>query len=255
MTKPAKTTDIWDAVCETDPNYTKLVDQRGGFTAIDAMYQIQRATKQFGPVGIGWGYDCEYENVIGQNTAMVTCKLTLWHGDRSNCFGPIMAMNPLINFKGNLDDDAAKKAMTDALTKGLSHLGFSADVFMGKFDDNKYVETLREKYKEDQVDPEPEEKAIATHILSVFEERPDHIKMVDGKVIFIHQEGEEGAVDLANLVAWYLPQVKDLKDMLSLCSDNIAVIGELVTANKINAIEQGSCDWASGKIVYHKTQK
>jgi hypothetical protein len=27
------------------------------------------------------------------------------------------------------------------LTKGLSKLGFNADVFMGRFDDNKYVAT------------------------------------------------------------------------------------------------------------------
>ena len=35
-----------------------------------------------------------------------------------------------------------KKVATDALTKGLSKLGFNADVFMGKFDDNKYVNSL-----------------------------------------------------------------------------------------------------------------
>ena len=42
--------------------------------------------------------------------------------------------------------------------------------------------------------------------------------------------------------------------MLALCSDNVAVIGKLITSNKLNAIEQGSCDWASGKLVNHKTQ-
>ena len=36
--------------------------------------------------------------------------------------------------------------MTGALTKGFSHLGLCADVFMGKFDDSKYVEKLTEKY-------------------------------------------------------------------------------------------------------------
>ena len=47
---------------------------------------------------------------------------------------------------GRVDDDFFKKVATDALTKGLSKLGFNADVFMGKFDDNKYVSTLTEKY-------------------------------------------------------------------------------------------------------------
>jgi hypothetical protein len=34
-------------------------------------------------------------------------------------------------------EDAGKMALTDALTKGLSHLGCDADVFLGKHD-NKY---------------------------------------------------------------------------------------------------------------------
>ena len=44
---------------------------------------------------------------------------------------------------GRVDDDFAKKVATDALTKGLSKLGFNADVFLGKFDDNKYVNQLK----------------------------------------------------------------------------------------------------------------
>jgi len=44
-----------------------------------------------------------------------------------------------------LDDDCVKKVVTDALTKGLSKLGFNADVFLGKYDDNKYVQDLKDK--------------------------------------------------------------------------------------------------------------
>jgi hypothetical protein len=47
---------IWEAVSKTDPRHTKKVNQRGGFTAISAHYQVMSATRQFGPVGIGWGY-------------------------------------------------------------------------------------------------------------------------------------------------------------------------------------------------------
>ena len=38
------------------------------------------------------------------------------------------------------DEDAAKKAVTDGLTKCVSYIGFNADVFLGRFDDNKYVQ-------------------------------------------------------------------------------------------------------------------
>lgn len=43
------------------------------------------------------------------------------------------------------DEDHAKKSITDATSKCLSLLGFSADVYMGKFDDHKYVEGLKAK--------------------------------------------------------------------------------------------------------------
>jgi len=46
------------------------------------------------------------------------------------------------------DTDAYKKASTDGLTKLLSHLGFNADVFLGMFDDNKYVAGLQKEKDE-----------------------------------------------------------------------------------------------------------
>ena len=58
-----------------------------------------------------------------------------------NWYGPISAVNPLYKSNNSLDDEAPKKAMTDALTKAMSHLGMSADIFLGKFDGNKYVQT------------------------------------------------------------------------------------------------------------------
>lgn len=131
--------NIWDAVSTTDPDRTKRVNQRGGFTAIDASYQIEMATRQFGPIGIGWGYCAKYD-VIGE---LVFAYVTMWHGDRENTFGPIAGCAQLTG--NRTDHDAPKKAMTDGITKGLSQLGFNADVFAGKFDDNKYIEDLRKE--------------------------------------------------------------------------------------------------------------
>lgn len=132
---------LWDAVSKTDPAHTKKVNQRGGFTAISAHYQIMQATKQFGPVGEGWGY--EVGEPMFQET-LVFVPVRLWHGSRENTFGPVFGG---AEWKANsrLDSDAVKKATTDGLTKALSQLGFNADVFLGRFDDNKYVaEVARE---------------------------------------------------------------------------------------------------------------
>lgn len=36
-------------------------------------------------------------------------------------------------------EDAPKMAVTDGLTKALSHVGCNADVFLGEMDGNKYA--------------------------------------------------------------------------------------------------------------------
>lgn len=140
---------IWDQVKTTDPHHTKSVRKPGmTITAISAQYQIMRATKVFGPVGEGWGYDVTYNYRTDAEDPFVLAMVTIWHRtpDGQPCsFGPIVGCNPLyMKTKSGrfFDDDAGKKAMTDALTKGLSHLGFSADVFLGMYDDSKYVAEL-----------------------------------------------------------------------------------------------------------------
>ena len=135
MAKETNNMKLWDAVKDTDKSQTKQVSQRGGFTSINAQYQVMRATEQFGPCGIGWGYDVEYQFV----GTLVAASVTIWHGNREQKFGPVMGMNEVTSAKGRVDDDAPKKAMTDALTKALSHLGFSAEIYMGMWDDNKYT--------------------------------------------------------------------------------------------------------------------
>jgi len=151
--------ELWDKVERTNPADTKAVAMRGGFTSVCAHSQVKAATKAFGPVGVGWGYECEYEFLA----IMVICKVTIWHTDRANTFGPLCGAAEL---KGKRDDtDAPKKAMTDGLTKGLSHIGFNADIFMGKFDDNKYVAQITEDIIQEAAD-----KARNENILSVKKE-------------------------------------------------------------------------------------
>jgi hypothetical protein len=133
---------IWSQVERTDPAHTKKVNQRGGFTAISAAYQIKRATEVFGPIGEGWGYDAG--DPIFQD-ALVIVPVTLWHGDRANAFGPMFGGAEWKNGT-RLDSDGPKKATTDALTKLLSQLGFNADVFLGRFDDSKYVAEVAEEF-------------------------------------------------------------------------------------------------------------
>lgn len=45
-----------------------------------------------------------------------------------------------------LDDNFAKKIETDTLTKAISKLGFNADIFMGKFDDVRYLKEITAEF-------------------------------------------------------------------------------------------------------------
>jgi hypothetical protein len=50
------------------------------------------------------------------------------------------------NAKTKIDDNFAKKLETDALTKAISKLGFNADIFMGKFDDQRYLDEVNKEF-------------------------------------------------------------------------------------------------------------
>jgi hypothetical protein len=144
---------IWEQVCETDPNNTRAVKHRGGFTTIDAYSQIEMATKVFGPVGTGWWWHFD-EPIFVSDCVVVKCNVHYVDPETGvQCKAPVEQFGQkTLAFKNKPDEDALKKAGTDALTKCLSYLGFNADVFLGKFDDNKYLERMHEKYRSPVVD-------------------------------------------------------------------------------------------------------
>lgn len=168
--KPNPNMEVWDAVKKTDPKHTKAVKIGRGFTAIDAQYIVQRATEQFGPVGKGWGWHANVD--VDHAVKAVVAQVIVWHGDPSQSYGPFTSIQPLLLSNGRLDTDAGKKATTDALTKCLSHLGFGADVFLGMFDDNKYVAQMKEEFESFSVQPlhDTEEDAAETRIKQIMEE-------------------------------------------------------------------------------------
>ena len=131
MTKNMK---LWDSVFETEAKYTKIVNQRGGFTSIGSQYQLREATKQWGPYGAKWGVkDCKYFMCEGD----LVLEAVFYYPD-----GEFEIATDMLFKSGN---DSRKKLLTDLTTKALSKLGFNGDVFMGMFDDNKYVNSLKEK--------------------------------------------------------------------------------------------------------------
>ena len=131
--------DLWLALAPSDMKYLKKVEFGARkFTSIDPQYQIMKMTEKFGPVGVGWGYNVEYDYPSSNDMILIVAKVSIWTTLPENIFGPVAGTRTFWHKDMKRPaEDAGKMALTDALTKGLSHLGCDADVFLGKHD-NKY---------------------------------------------------------------------------------------------------------------------
>jgi hypothetical protein len=158
-------TTLWDSVQTTDPKYTKGFSRGGGFkgTATNATYLAKKATEAFGPCGTGWGVKVLDEEIIegaphvsdGQVIArdlIHKVRAQLWYM-RDGVRGEVeqFGQTQIVGKNKNgfyTDEEAPKKSLTDAMTKCLSLLGFSADIHLGLYDDNKYVAELAGRFAE-----------------------------------------------------------------------------------------------------------
>lgn len=166
---------IWDVLGKTDPSATKTFKRAGGFsgTAIRPMWANMRMTQQFGPAGIGWGQtEPKFETITTNEEILVYCTVGLWYIEGDEKRGPVYGVGGdkvLTQIfekdnKGNkikdeatgrfkthpqTDDEAYKKAYTDALGNAMKFVGVGADVHMGQFDDSKYVQSMREEFAGD----------------------------------------------------------------------------------------------------------
>lgn len=145
-------TAIWDALGKTDPNATKGFKRGGGFsgTAVKPIWVQRRLTEQFGPAGIGWGVnEPKFETVHAtEGEVLVYCTVSCWHGDKANVIWGVGGDKVVAKNKNGLvpDDEAFKKAFTDAVGNAFKSIGVAADIHMGLFDDDKYVSGLREEF-------------------------------------------------------------------------------------------------------------
>jgi hypothetical protein len=175
----AKNLDIWKRVQRTDPTRTKKKETKDNsgrvirtVTSIRPTYQYMRATEIFGPFGIGWGVDVLEERFdpgiplmegiidsAGRETGKKvmrdgdgkiltslnhTMKIMLWY-NHDGARGEIIAYGHTkylyaSKFGLSVEEEPSKKSLTDATTKALSSLGFSADVYLGMFEDNEYTQ-------------------------------------------------------------------------------------------------------------------
>lgn len=148
-------TDLWDKLGKTDPKHTKPFQRSGGFkgTSIKPIYSYRRMTEEFGPCGEGWGInEPSFQVVNGSDgEVLVYCTAAIWYGDKSKVVFGVGGDKVVVKQSSGLrgDDEAFKKAFTDGITNALKMIGVGADVHMGMFDDDKYVNAMKEEFAED----------------------------------------------------------------------------------------------------------
>lgn len=168
--KKAKPADFWNDVEVTNPDYTKTSNVSGMVrTAVDAQYKKKMITEKFGMYGLGWGVKADsekFERITYPNQTIVLNYTAIafykWEGETAEIPIAAQCKECYITNGGKgymkIDDEAYKKVKTSAITKAFTDLGFCADIHMGKFDDQDYVESaaLKQRMKDDE---EREEKA------------------------------------------------------------------------------------------------
>lgn len=260
----AANTAIWDALCKTDPAHTKQFSRAGGFkgTAIKPMWAIKRLTEQFGACGTGWGtQEPRFETVHAvEGEVLVYCTLAGWYadpksGEPKSVFG--VGGDKAISRNRNglfVDDEAFKKAFTDALMNAFKHVGVGADVHMGLFDDSKYVAEAAKEFSEPKVaevsakekdgDMSPTAlkgavKMIVHHLNGVATEEDLDAYLTDPDTADVLEQLARRAPSWwetgENMPAEFVPLKKRIEETRIACRDNASIDADHWRRNPVNA--------------------
>ena len=141
---------MWNRFADIDPAFTKPISgkpYRG--TSPNPHYVIRCLTEMFGPVGVGFGWEVTAEGFqpLGDEV-LHWCRIRFWHGEGPG-FAAYGQTKALMKTKSGMmtDEDAPKKSLTDAITKAAAQVGVGANIFLGRWDDNRYVEQVASEYR------------------------------------------------------------------------------------------------------------
>ena len=149
---------LWNRVLMTDPKAVKpITGKQYQGNSPKPYWLIERATEEFGPVGVGWGVTVKSERFerMSETDVLHVAVVSVWYvldGKRSETFDQMGGTKAAYKTsKGVLmvDEDAGKKSVTDGMVKCLSMIGFAGDIFSGRWDDSKYVAEARRHYEEE----------------------------------------------------------------------------------------------------------
>jgi hypothetical protein len=149
---------LWEMVERTDPQHVKKITGKSyAGNSPKPHYLVHKATEAFGPCGIGWGFTILSERIEegsdGDKLHIARVKVWYeWGGKRGEVehVGATPFSGKRASGKSFIDEDGPKKSVTDALVKALSMIGFAGDIFMGRYDDSKYVKELADEFDDEK---------------------------------------------------------------------------------------------------------
>jgi hypothetical protein len=165
--------DLWEWHADIDPKFTKpITGKQYKGTSPNPQYVIRCLTEMFGPVGQGFGWEIVREEFtpLGEEV-LHWCRIRFWHGRREDWFESYGQTKALLKTKNGLmaDEDAPKKSLTDAIVKAASHIGVAANIFLGRWDDQKYVQSVADSFREEPEQPATLPKKDARDLYSALE--------------------------------------------------------------------------------------
>ena len=141
---------IYDAVRSVPEDAQKIIrgGRLNGMTNINPMWRIKKLTEQFGACGFGWYYDIKkmwLENSMASDEIVANVEIDLYVKIGDEWSKPIRGVGGsmfLAQEKNGLhtDDEAYKKALTDAISVACKALGMGADIYWDS-DSTKYDRT------------------------------------------------------------------------------------------------------------------
>ena len=182
--------ELWNKVEKTNPKYTKKANVGGNnITSIAPQYQIKNVTEQFGVYGKTWGFKkLDFDYSLATEFGLVVLDAVFFFPDGEF---PIKNAQKLFmdNAKTKIDDNFAKKLETDTLTKAISKLGFNADIFLGLFDDVKYLADVTKEFADKPAPIKLSQKAIDDLILKGSEEVLKYLNLEkEGKISLTEEQ-------------------------------------------------------------------
>lgn len=204
---------LWQRVCMTDPQAVKpITGKQYSGNSPKPYWIVERLTDEFGPCGIGWGFQIiseRFERFSDTDTLHIAA-VRFWYvmdGQRGELeqIGQTKASYMTGSGKFMLDEDAPKKSVTDALVKCASYLGFAGDIFSGRWDDSKYVAEANRQWREREDAGKPITAGVITPLNGaadgLTEDEQGDMREIALYLVDCHKNGR----DLDAIRAWYDP--------------------------------------------------